>query len=167
MSRTQHFDVTVGSADWDALVDACLEEYLVSNPEISEGWLNILAEEKLPPRKTDQSFFGTSPREERANPDRKLSVAFQKYMKTNVELSGSARSEFGTAVRRFIEFHGDIDVELIGRTHAEKFRDGLKCLPVRPPNKIRALPMPKQIAWADINQGKYLQQGAINKTCLE
>lgn len=166
MSRTQHFDVKVGSADWDALLDSCLDEYLVSNPEISDGWLDILAEQNILPRIPDRSFFGTPPRKKRVDPDRKLSIAFQKYMKTNVDLSDCARSEFGTAVRRFIEFHGDIDVELIDRTHVENFRDGLKCLPVRPPNKIRALPMPKQIDWANINQSKYLQQGAVNKNLL-
>ena len=32
------------TADWGRLVDACLDGYLVANPELSDGWKDVLAE---------------------------------------------------------------------------------------------------------------------------
>lgn len=32
------------SADWNKLIDACLDGYLVANPELSDGWKDVLAE---------------------------------------------------------------------------------------------------------------------------
>ena len=159
MNRTDITAITTDTPDFEALLEACLEEYLVSNPEISSQWKDMIAELEGPVPST----FGTLKRAKKVDPNRKLSLAFKKYLEGNPDLSDSAVSDFGTGVRRFIEFCGDFDVEEIDRTHAEKFRDGLIRLPSRPPNKIRELTMPKQLDWADTNETNTLQRGAINK----
>ena len=163
LERTEQAEIKIGTPDFEALLDACLVEYLVSNPEISSEWEDVLAEHNVLPKNHGKSIQGTLKRKKKVDPDRKLSALFKNYLENSPDLGESARSDFGTAVRRFIEFHGDIDVEEIDRTHAEKFRDGMKRMPVRPPNKIRDLSMPKQIAWADVNPTKNPQQGTINK----
>lgn len=159
MERTDIPKIAAGTPDFDALLDACLDEYLLSNPEISNGSQEILAELDGP----ISSTFGTLKRAKKVDPKRRLSVAFKKYLEGNPDLSDSAVSDFGTGVRRFIEFCGDLDVEEIDRTHAEKFRDGLIRLPSRPPNEIRELTMPKQLDWADTHETSTLQRGAVNK----
>ncbi len=159
MNRRDITAITTGTPDFEALLEACLEEYLVSNPEISSQWKDMIAELGGPVPST----FGTLKRAKKVDPNRKLSLAFKKYLEGNPDLSDSAVSDFGTGARRFIEFCGDLDVEEIDRTHAEKFRDGLIRLPSRPPNKIRKLTMPKQLDWADTNETNTLQRGAINK----
>ncbi len=159
MKRADITGITTDAPDFEALLDACLEEYLVSNPEISSQWKDIIAELEGPVPST----FGTLKRVKKADPNRKLSVAFKKYLEGNPDLGDSAVSDFGTGVRRFIEFCGDLDVEEIDREHAERFRDGLMCFPSRPPNKIRALTMQKQLDWAETNETNTLQRGAVNK----
>ncbi len=139
LERSEIASIKPNSPDFDALLDACLDEYLVSNPEISDGWKDILAELEVMPNQAKLDTFGTLKRQRRNDPQRKLSAVFEKYLKVNSDLGKSARSEFGTGVRRFIEFHGDLDIDQIERSHAEQFRDGLAKLPVRPPNKVRAL----------------------------
>lgn len=159
MNRADIVSIETDTPDFEALLDACLDEYLVFNPEISSQWKDVIAELGGPAPST----FGTLKRVKNVDPNRRLSVAFEKYLKGKPDLSDSAVSDFGTGVRRFIEFCGDLDVEEIDRTHVEKFRDGLIRLPSRPPNKIRALTMPKQLDWADTSETITLQRGAINK----
>lgn len=159
MNRSDITAIETDTPDFEALLDACLDEYLVSNPEISSQWKGVIAELGGPITST----FGTLKRVKKADPNRRLSVAFNKYLEGNPDLSDSAVSDFGTGVRRFIEFCGDLDVEEIVREHAEKFRDGLMRLPSRPPNEIRALTMQKQLDWAETNETKTLQRGAVNK----
>lgn len=159
MNRADITAIATDTPDFEALLDACLDEFLVSNPEISGQWKDVITELGGP----IPSTFGTLKRAKKVDPDRKLSIAFKKYLEGNPDLSDSAVSDFGTGVRRFIEFCGDLDVEEIDRTHAEKFRDGLMRFPSRPPNIIRALATPKQLDWADTNETNTLQRGAINK----
>lgn len=164
--RTNNDRLTVGSADWDALLDAWLDEYLVSNPEISDAWQQIHAELGLENTPTPVNVFGTLKRSPKVDPRHRLSAVFKQYLKINTNLGKSARSDFGTAVRRFIEFHGDIGVENVERVHVEQFRDALIRLPVRPPNKIRSQTIKKQVAWAEENIARCLKQGAINKNLM-
>jgi hypothetical protein len=129
LERAEQVEIKIGTPDFDALVDACVDEYLVSNPEISNGWKEIFAELNVLVESYGKSVHGTLKRKKKVGPDRKLSALFKNYLENSPDLGESARSDFGTAVRRFIEFHGDIDVEVIDRTHAEKFRDGMKRMP--------------------------------------
>ena len=163
LEKTDTNSISTDTPDFEALLDACLDEYLVSNPEISNGWKEVLTELNALPEDPAPSTFGTLKRTKKIDPKRRLSVAFNKYLQGNPDISDSAVSDFGTGVRRFIEFCGDLDVEEIDRTHAEKFRDGLLRFPSRPPNKIRVLSMQKQLDWADTNETNTLQRGAVNK----
>jgi len=166
LARLQTFDVRSGSPDWDALVDACLDEYLVSNPEISNAWVQIHKELGIEPKPNKHNVFGTLGRAKKANPEHALSSVFRRYLKINKKIGESARSDFGTSVRRFIEFHGDMDVSEITRVHIEQFRDGVILLPVRPPHKIRSQPMKKQIVWAEEHDAKRFEQGTVNKNLM-
>lgn len=163
LEKTDANSISTDTPDFEALLDACLDEYLVSNPEISNGWEEVLTELSALPEGPAPSTFGTLKRTKKIDPKRRLSVAFNKYLQGNPDISDSAVSDFGTGVRRFIEFCGDLDVEEIDRTHAEKFRDGLLRFPSRPPNKIRVLSMQKQLDWAETNETNTLQRGAVNK----
>lgn len=166
LTRVQCYDVIEGSSDWTALIEACLDEYLVSNPEISNAWVEIHTEQENIPSADMSNVFGTVVRTPKIDPKHKLSIVFKSYLKINKKLGASARTDFATSVRRFIEFHGDMDVTLIRRVHAEQFRDGLMAMPVRPPHKIRALNMKKQIAWAEVNAVKHFEKGTLNKNLL-
>ena len=106
--RTQNDSLAVGSADWDALIDACLDEYLVSNSEISDAWQQIHAELALETTPKALNFFGTLKRSRKVDPKHRLSAVFKQYLKINTNLGKGARSDFGTAVRRFIEFHSEV-----------------------------------------------------------
>lgn len=166
LERAEIASIKPNTPDFDALLGACPDEYLVSNPEISDGWKEILAELEVIPNQAKIDTFGALKRRRSNDPQRKLSAVFEKYLKVNSDLSKSAQSEFGTGVRRFIEFHGDLDIDQIERSHAEQFRNGLARLPVRPPNKVRASTMPQQLDWAMLNETKTLQTKAINKNIL-
>jgi integrase len=139
-----------------------LDEYLASNPEISNQWEDVIAELGGPAPST----FGTLKRIKKVDPNRRLSKVFKRYLQINTKIGDSARSDFGTSVRRFIEFHGDMDVSEIDRSHVEQFRDALIQLPVRPPNTIRTQSVKQQISWAGKTGAKTIKQGAINKNLM-
>ncbi len=161
LERVQCYDVIEGSSDWTALIEACLDEYLVSNPEISNAWVKIHTEQATIPSPDISNVYGTVERTPKIDPKHKLSIVFENYLKINKKLGASARTDFATSVRRFIEFHGDMDVTQIRRVHAEQFRDGLMAMPVRPPHKVRALNMKKCKTHSNNGPQKRLRNSAV------
>lgn len=113
LERAEITSIKPNTPDFDALLDACLDEYLVSNREISDGWKDSLADLEVMPNQAKLDTFGTLKRQRSNDPQRKPSAVFEKYLKVNSDLGKSARSEFGTGVRRLIEFHGDFAAHLM------------------------------------------------------
>lgn len=147
--------------EFNKLVDLCLDEYLVSNPELSDGWKDVIGDS------TDEKihlprFAKVVERTKSSSPRRRLSEMFRKYVAES-DIGGSAEHDFGLGVRRFIELHGDIDVNAVSRRHVEDFRDVLRGMPSRPPNDIRKLPMVDQVLWAEKCNAKRFSQATINK----
>lgn len=160
LARTKVPDELLPS-ELSKLVDLCLDEYLVSNPEISNGWKDVISDaidEKIHlPR-----FVKVVERAETSLPRKRLSELFKKYAAES-NIGESAEHDFGLGVRRFIELHGDIDVNAVNRQHVEAFRDILRGMPSRPPNDVRKLPMVDQVLWAEKANSKRFSQATINK----
>ena len=59
LEKTDANNISTDTPDFEALLDACLDEYLVSNPEISNGWKEVLTELNALPEGPALSTFGT------------------------------------------------------------------------------------------------------------
>lgn len=154
------------SADWDKLVDACLDEYLVGNPELSDAWIDILAEQGLDFADTHGSFIKVVQRPKKINPRNLLSAVFADYIAGDHGLADNTVTEYQLSVDRFISVHGDLDINDITKEHVKHYRDLLRKVPSRPPNAVRILPIAKQVAWAEGKEVQTLAQAAINKNFL-
>ena len=71
--------------------------------------------------------------------------------------------EWGTAVRRFTEIHGDRRVDLIKKAHVRDFKDALLLLPVKLSRDMRAKAVPKIIAATKGSHGPRLSAATVNK----
>lgn len=138
------FSLSFTSQDFGALLDTCIDAYLVSNPEVSDGWKDVLAGLGKGPKESYPDYVKVVERTPTIPERRRLSNMFDKYANAT-EIGESARLDFGLGVRRFIQLHGDIDVQQVDRRHVEDFRDLLRKMPSRPPNDIRKLPMTDQV----------------------
>lgn len=98
------------SADWEKLVDACLDEYLVGNPEISDAWLDILKEQGLDFSKTQGPFIKVVDRPVEKNPRNLLSAVFADFIAGDHGLAENTIIEYQLSVDRFISVHGDMDI---------------------------------------------------------
>lgn len=149
-------------AEFELLIDLCLDEYLVSNPEISNAWKDVLHDAGYQDAQKLPDYIQVVPRPRKTPERRRLTSMFPKYVK-GMEIGPSAEEDFGLGIKRFVQLHGDLDVAEINRRHIEDFRDMLRRMPSRPPNDIRKLPMPEQVAWAEGLDVPRLSQAAINK----
>ena len=59
-----------------------------------------------------------------------ITGAFDRYMAESPMKPGS-KKDFGTAIRRFVELHGDLDLHAIRKAHVVAFKDMLLQLPAR------------------------------------
>jgi integrase len=167
-AHRNNIEISTGSADWEALVDACHDLYIVANPEITDDWRLVLDSVGTGTSFTDKKTnrLGVLPARATADPSHSLSLIFKRYLTESAPIAESTEQEFSVSVRRFTELFGDIDVNKITRQHAEQFRLDLLSLPARPSNKIRSLPFPKQVEWSRQNGPKTLQQSTVNKNLL-
>jgi len=154
------------TADWDRLVDTCLDEYLVGNPELSSAWIDILADQGLDLSGTHSSYFKVVERPKKAVPRNLLSAVFRDFIAGDHGLANNTVIEYQLSVNRFISVHGDLDINEITKEHVKQFRDLLRKVPSRPPNAVRALSITKQVAWAEGTDTQKLSQAAINKNFL-
>lgn len=154
------------SADWDKLVDACLDEYLVGNPELSDAWMNILTEQGLDFTQSHGAFTPVVQRPKKVVQRNLLSAIFADFIAGDHGLAGNTITEYQLSVDRFISVHGDLDINDISKEHVKEYRDLLRKVPSRPPNDVRALPIAKQVVWAGHNDMQRLSQAAINKNFL-
>lgn len=154
------------TADWDRLVDACLDEYLVGNPELSDAWVDILAEQGFDVPQSERPFIPVVQRSKKAIPRNLLSAVFKEFIEGDHDLASNTISEYQLSVDRFISVHGNLDINEITKEHVKEFRDLLRRVPSRPPNDVRDLPIAKQAEWADGRDTNTLSQAAINKNYL-
>lgn len=161
LSRTEP-EVELLPAEHDALIDLCTDEYLTANPELSNGWKDIIADAGVEDAQRLPDYLKVVKRGKKTLRRRRITSMFEKYADDS-DIGTSARNDFGVGIRRFCELHGDLDVAEINRRHIEDFRDMLRRLPSRPPNSIRKLPMPEQVAWAEGLDIITMGQAAINK----
>ena len=71
--------------------------------------------------------------------------------------------EWGTAVRRFTEIHGDLRVNLIRTAHVRDFKDALLKLPVNMERGLRAETVPTIIAATKGQDAPRLSAATVNK----
>lgn len=154
------------TADWSKLVDACLDGYLVANPELSNGWKDVLAELGHDFSNTHDQFIDVVTRPPKIPTKNLLSSVFKDFMAGNHDLASNTTTEYQLSIDRFISVHGDIDINEITKEHVKQFRDLLRKVPSRPPNDVRALPISQQVAWAEDRAITTLSQAAINKNFL-
>jgi integrase len=78
--------------------------------------------------------------------------------------SPSTLREFTYAIDRFIELHGDMPVERIGRKHVREFREALQELPVRRAGKLQRATLPELVEWSKKNPGaRTVSAATVNK----
>lgn len=157
---------TLSTPDWDKLVDACLDSYLVVNPELSEGWKDVLAELGHDFSDTHAQFIEVVKRPQKVQTENLLSSVFQGFSAGSHDLASNTITEYQLSIDRFISVHGDIDVNEITKDHVRQFRDLLRKVPSRPPNDVRSLPISQQVEWAEDRDTSTLSQAAINKNFL-
>jgi integrase len=58
-------------------------------------------------------------------------------------------SEYGHAVKRFIELHGDLRIAEIKRSHVREFREALQAIPVRRTGSLRKASLPELVEWSN------------------
>lgn len=140
------------SPDWEKLLDLCQDNYHWGNPEI-----------------TKSEFFQALQAVEVVRPEARLSAVFDKFTTERTRedaekpITESSLKDYGTAIERFIDFFGDLEVERITRANAEQFRDLLRRLPSRPPNVVRELSVKEQADWADEHDHKRLTRETVAK----
>ena len=154
------------TADWSKLVDACLDGYLVANPELTNDWKDVLAELDHDISNTRNQFIEVVKRPKKVATRNLLSSVFKDFMASNHDLASNTITEYKLSIDRFISVHGDIDVNEITKEHVKQFRDLLRKVPSRPPDDVRALPISEQAAWAEDITIDILSQAAINKNFL-
>lgn len=71
--------------------------------------------------------------------------------------------EWGIAVRRFKELHGDLPVGAIKKAHVRKLKDALLRVPVVQTQGLRKLPLPKLVVAAEDDGGPRLSPAAVAK----
>lgn len=76
-----------------------------------------------------------------------LSAAYEGWKKAR-NPSKSSEWEYGHAVRRFIELHGDLRVEDIRRSHVRAYREALQMIPVRRAGALRMADLPALVEWS-------------------
>lgn len=155
-----------GTADWDKLVDACLDEYLIGNPEISNAWVDILKEQGLDFSQHHSSFIEVVQRPQKVIARNLLSAVFKDFIAGDNGLAGNTITENQLSVDQFISLHGDVDINDSTKERVKSFRDLLRMVPSRPPNDVRALPIAKQVVWAEGRDSDTRSQAAINKNFL-
>lgn len=82
----------------------------------------------------------------------KLSDAFKGWAKARSPAPNTLR-EFSHAVDRFIELHGDMPVQSIGRQHVRQFREALQDIPKRRAGALKGLALPKLVEWSREHPG--------------
>ena len=53
---------TPGSPNWEKLIDDCIDEYLVANPNSSDDWTHTLAERGFEPDGVEGGYLGVARR---------------------------------------------------------------------------------------------------------
>lgn len=76
-----------------------------------------------------------------------LTAALKGWEKARSPAPNTLR-EFRHAIDRFIELHGDMPVQSIGRQHVRQFREALQDIPKRRAGPLRGMALPKLVEWS-------------------
>jgi integrase len=158
--------IEIDSPDWDALLTECIDNYIFAFTDDTNAKLEIFAEFGVDFSNEPAMNPPKLKRVKRKNPAHSMSSMLKSYMNGNIDLGDSVRSDFATAVRRFIDLNGDMSIVETSRVHAEKFRDALRDFPSKLPDEIRKLSMSAQVQWAQATDAKMLAQASTNKNIL-
>ena len=92
-----------------------------------------------------------------------LSAAYEGWKKATSPTQSTDR-EFHYAVRRFIELHGDLQIEDIRRSHVRAYREALQMIPVRRSGPLKVADLPTLVEWSEKHpDAPRLQPTSINK----
>lgn len=75
-----------------------------------------------------------------------LSAAVEGWRRATTPAQGTA-TEFGHAVKRFVELHGDMPVPRITKRHIRQYREALQCIPLRRVGELRGATLPALLEW--------------------
>ena len=101
-------------------MDACLDEYLVGNPELSDAWIDILAEQGLDFADTHGSFIKVVQRPNKTNQRNLLSAVFADFIAGDHGLADNTVTEYQLSVDRFISVHGDLDCRATNKLRMQR-----------------------------------------------
>lgn len=154
-------------ADLKAMLDTCNDAYLAANPELSDGWKEVIDGLEYDGFKYDKTgepnYIKVVPPTVRSEPKKRLSVVFDDYKRETPELSKGTEKEWTLAVERFKQLHGDIDVTTISKSHARQYRNILRRLPKSCPNSVRKKSVTDQVTWADQREAIRVSRATVNK----
>ena len=165
-------EVRAEGADWEKLLDACHTIWAIKHSNFS---LNYNVEALRVPGLKPGESLALDKIEELAKAKHlpataaTLGTAFKLYLDEKSSpgrsrpISDRTKQEWNTALRRFCEVNGDLEIERIQRTHVISFRDALRRLPGRPPRAIGQKKVHAQIAWAEQNDHSRLSDTTVAK----
>ncbi|MAS43224.1 MAG: hypothetical protein CML46_19955 [Rhodobacteraceae bacterium] len=165
-------DVRAEGADWEKLLDACHILWTIKHSAISQNpGVDAL---RIPGLKLGESLTADliealAKGDQSPSDTATIRDAFERYLaeKSSSERRGGISNrtvqEWNTALRRFCDVHGDMEIEQIARSHVLAFRDALRKLPSRPPRFVIARPVDEQIKWAEKNDHCRLSDTTVAK----
>jgi hypothetical protein len=81
-----------------------------------------------------------------------LKASYEGWQKSASRPKNTLR-EFGYAVARFCELHGDIEIARITRRHVLQFREALQEMPLRRSGTLRTATLPELVEWSKGHPG--------------
>jgi integrase len=92
-----------------------------------------------------------------------ISAAFKGWKKSKAPSPTTLR-EFTYAINRFVELHGDMQVQTITRKSVREFREALQQLPVRRTGKLRRATLPELVEWSkEHSEAQRVSPATVNK----
>jgi integrase len=82
-----------------------------------------------------------------------LNASFEGWTKAASRPKNTLR-EFGYAVARFCELHGDVEITCITRRHVLAFREALQQMPLRRSGPLRTASLPELVEWSKKHLGE-------------
>jgi len=92
-----------------------------------------------------------------------LSAAFEGWKRSRQRETGTVR-EFGYAVQRFIELHGDLRLVEIKRSHVREYREALQLMPARRSGHLKTATLPELVEYSKAQpHHPRISAGTVNK----
>lgn len=92
-----------------------------------------------------------------------LSAAFEGWKRSRQRETGTVR-EFGYAIERFKELHGDLGLVEIKRSHVREFREALQLVPARRSGHLKTATLPELVEYSKAHPDHpRISTGTVNK----